>query len=81
MYLHGINSRQKKQASIAGIGSNAQTVIKFETDALFVPDLGNSGKSISNIVVQTADGQRLPISISNIEIVGFKKEWWQFWKK
>ena len=71
----------KKQASIAGIGSNAKTVIKFETNASFVPDTGNRGKSISKIVVQTADGQRLPISIYNVEIVGFRKAWWQFWKR
>lgn len=37
-------------------------------------------KSISEIVVQTVEGQKLPISIKNIEIVGFKKEWWEFWK-
>ena len=43
--------------------------------------IGNRGKSIANIVVQTTDGQRVPISVNNVEIVGFKKEWWQFWKK
>ena len=37
--------------------------------------------AIKDIVVQTTKGQRLPISITDIEIVGFKKEWWQFWKK
>lgn len=46
-----------------------------------MPDTGNRGKSISKIVVQTADGQRLPISIYNVEIVGFRKAWWQFWKR
>lgn len=71
----------KKQASIAGIGSECQTVIKFETNASFIKDQGNKGKSISDIVVQTTEGERLPISIWNIEIVGFKKEWWKFWKK
>lgn len=25
--------------------------------------------------------QRLPIEITDIETVGFKKEWWKFWKK
>lgn len=44
-------------------------------------DTGNKNKSISNIVVQTTEGQRLPISINNIEEVGFKKEWWEFWTK
>lgn len=38
-------------------------------------------KSIDGIVEQTTDGQRVPISIKNAEIVGFKKEWWQIWKK
>ena len=71
----------KRQASIAGVGKNSQTVLKFSTTASFEPDVGNSSKSISNIVVQTSDGQRVPINITDIEIVGFKKEWWQFWKK
>ena len=71
----------KKQASIAGIGKDVQTVIRFDSNASFEPDIGNRGKSIANIVVQTTDGQRVPISVNNVEIVGFKKEWWQFWKK
>ena len=71
----------KKQASIAGIGKDANTVVKFNTNASFELDAGNKNKSISNIVVQTTDGQRVPISISNAEVVGFKKRWWQFWKK
>ena len=58
-----------------------QTVIKFNTNASFEPDVGNAGKSIADIVVQTTDGQRVPISIKNANIVGFKKEWWEFWKK
>lgn len=72
----------KKQASIAGISSDATTVIKFKTNASFEPDTGNSDiAAIKDIVVQTTKGQRLPISITDVEIVGFKKEWWQFWKK
>lgn len=71
----------KRQASIAGIGKDAQTVIRFDTNASFEPDVGNATKSIANIVVQTTDGQRVPILINNAEIVGYKKEWWQFWKK
>ena len=71
-----------KQASIAGIGSDATTVLKFTTNASFTSDIGNADvASIKDIVVQTVEGQKLPISISNIESVGFKKEWWQFWKK
>ena len=71
----------KKQASIAGIGKEAQTVIRFNTNASFEPDIGNKGKSIADIVVQTTDAQRVPISIKNVEIVRYKEEWWQFWKK
>lgn len=71
----------KKQASIAEIGPEYQTVINFSTDASFTPDMGNRNKPISDIVVQATEGQRLPISIYNVEIVGFKKAWWQFWKK
>ena len=71
----------KKQASVAGIGKNYNTVIQFETNASFEKDAGNIGKSIENIVKQTTDAQRVPISIKNAKIVGYKKEWWQFWKK
>lgn len=59
----------ERQASIAGLGSNAETVIKFETRASFEADEGNDKKSISHIVVQTTNAERLPISISNVEIV------------
>ena len=71
----------KRQADIAGIGKDYNVVIEFETKASFEPDIGNRGKSIADIVVQTTDGQRVPITINNIKSVGFKKEWWQFWKK
>lgn len=71
----------KRQADIAGIGKAYNVVIEFETKASFEPDIGNRGRSIANIVVQTTDGQRVPITITNVKIVGFKKEWWQFWKK
>ena len=71
----------KKQASVAGIGKNYNAVIQFETNASFEKDAGNRGKSIENIVKQTTDAQRVPISIKNAKIVGYKKEWWQFWKK
>ena len=33
------------------------------------------------MVVRTADGQRVPISVRDVESVGFRKEWRQFWKK
>lgn len=56
-------------------------MVQFETNASFELDAGNKGKSIEKIVVQTTDAQRTPISIKNAKIVGYKKEWWQFWKK
>ena len=71
----------KKQANIAGIGKGYNTVLQFETNASFELDAGNKGKSIANIVVQTTDGQKVPISVYNVKRVGYKKEWWQFWKK
>ena len=71
----------RRQASIAGISSEAQSVLRFRTNASFQNDNGNKGKIIERIAVQTTDGQRVPISIWDIESVGFRKEWWQFWKK
>lgn len=41
----------------------------------------NRMKEIAKMVFQTTDGQRVPIQIKEIKNVGFKKEWWQFWKK
>ena len=41
----------KKQASIAGIGTRSKVIIEFKTNASFVPDSGNIGKNISNIVL------------------------------
>ena len=55
----------RKEASVAGIGKNYNTVIQFETNASFEKDAGNIGKSIENIVKQTTDAQRVPISIKN----------------
>lgn len=71
----------RRQASIAGISSEADTVLRFQTNASFQPDTGNIGKPIERMVVETMDAQRVPISIRNVESVGFRKEWWQFWKK
>ena len=72
----------QKQASLAGISSKSRTVIKFKTNASFEADFGNEDIiAIRDITVQTTDGQRLPISISDVEIVGFKKVWWEFWKE
>lgn len=71
----------RRQASIAGISSEADTVLRFQTNASFQPDTGNIGKPIEKMVVETTSAQRVPISIRNVESVGFRKEWWQFWKK
>ncbi len=69
----------KRQASIAGIGPDSNVVLAFETNASFAKDKGNDLKTISDIVVQTVDGQRLPINITNVREVGFKKPWWKIW--
>ena len=62
---------------MAGIGKEATTVLKFKTKASFTTDVGNADiPKIKDKVVQ-----RLPIEITDIETVGFKKEWWKFWKK
>ncbi len=65
----------RRQASVAGFGDNAQTVIRFKTNVSFSKDEGNLGKTIEDLTVRTADGQRVPISITDVEIVGFKKGW------
>ena len=69
----------KKQASIAGLGDRNAVVLAFETTASFIKDEGNTKKSISHFVVQTVDGERLPINITNVRKVGFKKPWWKIW--
>ena len=72
----------RKEASVAGIGKEATTVLKFKTKASFTADVGNADiPKIKDKVVQTVVVQRLPIEITDIETVGFKKEWWKFWKK
>ena len=77
----GIEGAGKSGAEIKKYYHVTNEEIEFETKASFEPDIGNRGKSIANIVVQTTDGQRVPITITNAKSVGFKKEWWQFWKK
>lgn len=54
-------------------------MIKFDTSASFSPDKGVD-KSLQLIAVRTSVSTRLLITISNVSEVGFKKEWWQFWK-
>ena len=57
------------------------TVIEFETSATFSKDTSMDDSSLWNIArISDRPG---PISISNVKVVGFKKEkkWWQFWKK
>lgn len=60
---------------------DADTALRFQTNASFEPDEGNVTKEIAKMVFQTTDGQRVPIQIKEIKNVGFKKEWCQFWKK
>jgi len=63
----------RRQAGIAGIREDANTVLRFQTNASFEPDEGNAAKAIAKMVVQTTDGQRVPIQIKEIKDVGFKK--------
>jgi len=67
-------------AKAAGIGSRSQTVLKFKTNASFELDKGIENPKIKYFAVQTTDAQRVPIDIFNVEKVGFKKRWWEFWK-
>lgn len=57
------------------------TVIEFETSVTFSKDKSMDDRSLWNIArISDRPG---PISISNVKIIGFKKQkkWWQFWKK
>lgn len=57
------------------------TVIEFETSVTFSKDKLLDDRSLWDIArISDRPG---PISISNVKIIGFKKQkkWWQFWKK
>ena len=57
------------------------TVIEFETSVTFSKDKSMDDRSLWDIArISDRPG---PISISNVKIIGFKKQkkWWQFWKK
>lgn len=57
------------------------TVIEFETSVTFSKDKLMDDRSLWDIArISDRPG---PISISNVKIIGFKKQkkWWQFWKK
>ncbi|WP_177214499.1 polymorphic toxin-type HINT domain-containing protein [Anaeromicropila populeti] len=69
----------KSQAKLAGIGNRSQVVLEFETSASFSIDTGVN-ESLYGLAVRTSEGTRLPLRITNIQEVGFKKAWWQFWK-
>ncbi len=67
-----------KQVSDSGARS-METVISFEVHPnVFTrdPHIDESLKDIARISVRPA-----PITVSNVKEVGFKKEWWKFWKK
>ena len=59
-----------RQTNVAGIGSETKTALRFRTNAHFQPDRGNQDiSSIKNIVVETIDMQRLPISIKEVTFI------------
>ena len=67
-----------KQAKGSGARS-IETVISFDANPnLFVKDetVAENIQDIARVSTRPA-----PISVSNIQEVGFKKEWWKFWKK
>ena len=69
-----------KQAKNSG-ARYLDTVIEFETSVTFSKDKSMDDRSLWDIArISDRPG---PISISNVKIVGFKKQkkWWQFWKK
>lgn len=68
----------KSQAKKAGIGNKTDVVLKFDTNASFSPDYGVV-ESLQKYAVRSSEGIRLPISISNVSEVGFKKKRWKFW--
>lgn len=67
-----------KQAKLSG-ARNIETVIRFEVNPnTFIKD-SSVDESLRNIArISTRPG---PISVYNVIEVGFKKEWWEFWKK
>ena len=69
-----------KQAKNSG-ARYLDTVIEFETSVTFSKDKLMDDRSLWDIA-RISDRPGL-ISISNVKIIGFKKQkkWWQFWKK
>ena len=67
-----------KQAKASG-ARDIETVISFEVNPnTFVKDT-TVAENLQDIArVSSRPG---PIEVSNVKEVGFKKEWWQFWKK
>lgn len=54
-------------------------MISFETNPnTFVTDTTVAKELQDTARVSTRPG---PIDVTNVKEVGFKKEWWQFWKK
>lgn len=66
------------QAKASG-ARELETVISFETNPnTFVTDTTVAKELQDTARVSTRPG---PIDVTNVKEVGFKKEWWQFWKK
>ena len=67
-----------KQAKLSG-ARNIETVVSFRAHPnTFVTDVTVTSELQSIARVSTRPG---PISVKNVQEVGFKKEWWQFWKR
>ena len=67
-----------RQAKASG-ARNIETVISFEVNPnTFIQDSTVAANLQDIARVSTRPG---PISIFNVRETGFKKEWWQFWKK
>jgi hypothetical protein len=67
-----------KQAKNSG-ARDIETVISFEANPnTFIKDETVAKNLQSTARVSTRPG---PINVNNVKEVGFKKEWWQFWKK
>lgn len=63
----------------AGIGNKLDVVLEFETIAFFQKDRRTSNPKISDITLENSDWQNIPINVTIIKNVGFKKRKWKFW--
>lgn len=67
-----------KQVSDSGARS-METVISFEIHPNVFTRDPHIHKSLENIAMISV--RPAPIAVSNVKEVGFKKEWWKFWKQ